>query len=292
MTINNKKILVNNITIITVNYNVAINVNKLVNSLLLINNKINEIIIIDNNSKDYNQILRTNKTTIVFNKSNLGFAKAVNQGIKIAKSKYILLINPDCYLENKSILKTLKLLISNKSIGAIGGKIKKPNINQYQNTANDKINFFTGLFEFTNLKKIFKNNYFSNKFWIDTKQIKSPIQVESLCGAYILIRKKLDNVLNLFDERYFLYMEDVDFGNKINNLGYKVIYDPRSEITHIGGKSSKSKYNIVLKAWYVSRRLYFQKHFNIILSTVLIIIFTIEEFLLKVIHKIRNTPYV
>jgi len=292
MTLNKKKKDVNKITILTINYNVAKNLNKLIDSLILIDPIIDEIIVIDNNSVDSKEIIKTNKTKIILNKSNLGFAKAVNQGIKIAKSNYILLINPDCYIENTTILKTFKLIISDKKIGAIGGKIKKPNTNEYQQTANSKIEFLTGIFEFTNFKKIFKNNYFSKKFWIDTTNITNPIQVESLCGAYIIIRKKLNNKLNLFDERYFLYMEDVDFGNKINRLGYKVIYDPQSEITHIGGKSSKSKYNIVLKAWYKSRILYFQKHFNYLQSSLLTLIFTIEEYILILMHKIKNEPTV
>jgi len=287
----NKNKDVNKITIITVNYNVASNANKLVNSLSIIDDYINEIIIIDNNSKDSKLLIKKKKVKIIFNKSNLGFAKAVNQGIILAKSKYILLINPDCYLENNSILKSIELIINDKNIGAIGGKIKKPNSNLYQPTANSKANFFTGLFEFTNLKKIFPNNYFSKKFWIEYTSPKNPIHVESLCGAYIIIRKKLNNILNLFDEKFFLYMEDIDFGNKINKYGYSVIFDPRSEITHIGGKSSNSKYNIVLSAWYNSRKIYFKKHLNIFQSSILINIFYIEEKILTIIHKIRNTPH-
>lgn len=289
---NKIKVDVNKITVLTVNYNVANNVNNLIKSLITIDNIVSEIIVVDNCSKDSYLIKKTNKTQVIFNKNNVGFAKAVNQGIRLSKTNYILLINPDCYLENNSIKVTFTHLKKDKYIGAIGGKINKPQSNEYQKTANSKASFLTGLYEFTNLKKIFPNNKYSNKFWVETTTIVKPTQVESLCGAYIIIRKQIGGVLNLFDERYFLYMEDMDFGNKINKLGYKVVFDPRSEITHIGGKSSGSKYNIVLNAWYVSRKKYFRKHLNIFESTVLSIIFTIEEVFLLVIHKIKNTPNV
>ncbi|OIP87756.1 hypothetical protein CO168_01530 [Candidatus Shapirobacteria bacterium CG_4_9_14_3_um_filter_36_12] len=288
MTLVKKNKVVNKISVITVNFNTASYVNKLIKSLQIIDNYIQEIIIIDNNSNNSQPINTTNKTKIILNGSNLGFSKAVNQGIKVSKSEYILLINPDCYLENSSILQSIQLLIKDNQIGIVGGKIKTSIPNKYHMTANNKANFMTGLFEFTNLKKIFPNNYFSKKFWVETKTIHTITQVESICGAYMLIRKHIGSILNLFDERYFLYMEDVDFGNKVNSLGYKVFFDPRSEIVHVGGKSSNSKYNIVLLAWYISRKKYFKKHLRPFESLILLAIFSIEEKILTIIKKIQH----
>jgi GT2 family glycosyltransferase len=280
------------ITVIIVNYNSSVHTNKLNNTLNKISKYVQEILIIDNNSNDTNKLLLNNKTRLIKNKINYGFAKAVNQGIKISKNEIILLINPDCLLENDSILKSLNKILSNNKIGAIGGKIKKAYSDKYHLTANSKPNFLTGLFEFTNLKKIFPNNPISRKFWIEkTYKSTKPVEVNSLCGAYIILRKKLGNKLNMFDERYFLYMEDIDFGDKINKEGYKVIFDPESEITHIGGASSGSKYRTVLKYWYTSRKKYFQKHLNPLESSILTTIFTLEEQFLKIYHKIKAEPY-
>lgn len=282
----------NNISVIIVNYNSAQFTNKLLFSLSKISKQINEIIIIDNHSDDVKNILIKDKTIIIKNNQNYGFAKAANIGIKISKNEYILLINPDCYLENSSLLKSLNKIINNKNIGAIGGKIKKANSKKYHLTANSKPTFLTGLFEFTNLKKIFPNNKISKLFWIEkTYKSKKPIEVNSLCGAYIILRKKLGNTLNLFDERYFLYLEDIDLGDTINEKGYKVVFDPNSEITHVGGASSNSKYNIVLKHWYTSRKKYFKKHLNPIESSILLTIFTLEEQFLNIYHRIRSESY-
>ena len=283
---------IKNISVITVNYNSAIHTNKLIKSLSKISKYIDEIIIIDNNSTDSDKLVSSTNTLIIKNKVNFGFAKAVNQGITKAKNKIIFLVNPDCYLENKSILKSIEKIQKDSSIGAIGGKIKKANSSEYHLTANSKPTFLTGLFEFTNLKRLFPNNSISKIFWVEkTYKSKKPIEVNSLCGAYIILRKKLGNNLNLFDERFFLYMEDIDFGDKINEKGYKVIFDPNSEITHVGGASSGSKYNTVLKHWYVSRKKYFQKHLNPIESSILTVIFTLEEQFLRFYHRIKAEPY-
>jgi len=279
------------VSVITINYNVAKHVNKLILSLKKIDKFVDEIIIVDNNSNDINSINIGKKIVFIKNKVNFGFAKAVNQGIKKAKNDIIFLINPDCYLENTSILRSIHEIFLNKQIGAIGGRLKKPKLSGFHLSANYKASFLTGLFEFTNLKKLFPRNLFTEKFWVEkNKKIDQPIEVESLCGANIIFRRKLGNKLNLFDEDFFLYMEDIDFGNKINLLGYKVIFEPKSEIVHIGGESNDSKYKTVLKHWYKSRKLYFYKHLNRIESFILSLIFTIEEFLLFIFHKLKNTP--
>ena len=280
----------NKISVVTVTYNSGDTIYKLINSLKLIDDVIENIIVIDNNSESFDSKKINNinpKTIVICNKKNLGFAKAINKGIRKIKTELILIINPDSYLENKSILKSISFIQRNKKIGAIGGKIFNGKKKAF--TATTTPTFLTGIFEFTNLKKIFPKNKFSKKFWIETiKNIKQPISVTSLCGAYIIIRKKINNSLNLFDEKYFLYLEDIDFGIKINNQGYKVIFDPRSNIQHVGGYSSKNKYKTDLTSWYKSRDIFFKKHLNPIKAIILVSIFKIEKILLNIYHFIKH----
>jgi O-antigen biosynthesis protein len=281
------------ISLITVTYNSKKTIYKLLNSVKLIDNYIKEIIVVDNNSNNFdkNKISSiSKKIKIIINKRNLGFAKAINQGVKVSRSDFIILLNPDTYLTDDSIKHSLNLILKDPKIGAIGGKISNQK-NQISYTATNNPTFLTGLFEFTNLKKIFPNNKFSKSFWMEKdKQIKKPIGVTSLCGAYMIIRKKINNKLNLFNEDYFLYMEDVDFGININEKGYKVIFDPNSNIKHIGGASSKNKYKTDLNSWYKSRKIFFKLHLNKVEGIILSIIFSIEENILKIIHFIKNEP--
>jgi len=279
------------ISLVIVTYNSNKTIFKLLLSIKAINNLIKEIIIVDNNSRffDKNKIKKIfPKIKIIENKKNLGFAKAVNQGIRKSKSSFILLLNPDTYLIDNSIVNTINIIINDKKIGAIGGRLLNKN-RQKSYTANNKPSFLTGLFEFTNLKKIFPNNKFSNNFWIEKKQlINKPIEVSSLCGAYIIFRKKINNKLNLFNQKYFLYLEDIDFGIKINNQGYKVIFDPNSRIIHIGGHSTNNKYKTNLKQWYESREIFFKEHLNLFAGIILISIFKIEKTILNIRNLINH----
>lgn len=278
-------------SLITVSYNSEKTIYKLLSSIKAVDSLIKEIIVIDNNSHFLNikKIKKiSSKIKIIQNKENVGFAKAVNQGIKISKSKIILLLNPDTYLIDNSVSNSFNLITKNSKIAAIGGRIlNKKKKNNY--TANSEPSFFTGLFEFTNLKKIFPNNMFTNRFWIEKKQIiNKPIEVSSLCGAFLILRQKLNNKFNLFNEKYFLYFEDIDFGIKINRLGYKVIFDPNSQIVHIGGHSSKNKYKTDLKHWYESREIFFKKLLKPIPSIILLLIFKIEKNILNLRNLIKN----
>ncbi len=276
--------------VIIVNFNSTTFLNKLIQSLSHISQVINEIIIVDNNSQDINKLKTDKNITLIKKTKNVGFAKAVNQGIKKSKSKFILLVNPDCLIIDDSIIGLIKKISSDNNIGVIGGKIQNYHNSEYQPTANTKPTFLTALFEFTNLKKIFPNNTYTKRFWVNDKQITNDTEVDSLCGAFLIFRKIINKRLNLFDENYFLYLEDVDFGLKNKKEGYKVVYSPDATIKHLGGASNNSKYNTALKYWYKSRKYFYTKHSNKIVAIILLLLFSTEENLLKIYHFLKNEP--
>lgn len=271
------------ITLVIINYNSSENTNNLLLSIKKnIYKLISKIIIIDNNSKDIKNLnIKDQKIKLIKNNKNFGFAKAVNQGINKSKDNFIILLNPDTTIINSNISKTIDLIIKDKSIGVIGGKIKYKNKKIF--SANNKPKFLTGLFEFTNLKKIFPNNKYTLNFWPEkNKKIIKPIEVFGVCGAYMIFRKydKKGNI-NYFDENYFLYLEDLDFCLNMKSKGFKIVFDPKSTILHIGGASSNNKYNMALNYWYKSRKIFFKKHLNKFEGIILNTIFTIEEIILK-----------
>lgn len=278
------------LSLIIINYNSSKNTNSLLISVKKnIYTKIEKIIIIDNNSRDIKNLnIKDSKIKLIKNNKNLGFAKAVNQGIKISKSNFIILLNPDTTIINKSIIKTINLITNDKNIGVIGGKIRYENKKIF--SANNTPTFLTGLFEFTNLKKIFPKNKYTLNFWPEINQkIIKPIEISGICGAYLIFRKyDKNNNINYFNENYFLYLEDLDFCLNMKSKGFKIIFDPRSEILHIGGASSKNKYNMALNYWYKSRKIFFKKHLNKVEGIILSIIFTIEELILKMRFLIKK----
>ena len=284
---------INKISIIIVNFNSTDKCVELIKSLKFIEEIIGEIIVIDNNSKNFiTSIFPKNpKLKFIENTENIGFSKAVNQGILQSKNLYILLLNPDTRLIDSSPIITFNKMLADNKIGIAGGRIINEYNGQESNTATNKPDFMTGLFEFTNLKKIFPNNKYSFNFWKKDEIAKNiPIYVFSICGAYVFLRKIQNNVQIKLNEAYFLYLEDLDLGYTVEKNGLRALFDPSSSVLHIGGYSSESKYKISLKYWYDSRKIFFSLHLSNIQGKLLYIIYSTEELLLRIYHYINKTP--
>jgi GT2 family glycosyltransferase len=292
-----KKALEKSISAVVVTYNSANHIIKLLKSLQN-SELIRQIVIIENNSKEANKTLsivseyiQKNKIRNIefkINSKNDGFGKSCNKGAALCNTKYILFINPDTKVNTDSI-KILydHCLTSNADL--IGGKsytfngkrhltvIRKPNLN-------------IGMFEFSNLGKIFKTQRGHKDFYyLDNKKVinaKNDIEVDALGGAYLMVKKESYDKLGGFDEGFFMYLEDVDLSARAIERGMKVVYCPHSIIQHVGGASSDNKYKIRHQAWFDSRKYYFKKHFNFITNVVIQPLYTIEEYLLKRIKKI------
>ncbi len=217
---------------------------------------------------------------------NLGFSKAVNVAIKNVATKYILLLNPDSVLIKDNLQELVKIATSNDNISIVGGEMVNGKGQKYY-SATDNVNFLYAVFEFTILKKIFSSYKWANNFWLEKRNKSKTFECWSVCGAYMLFRRHINHKLNLFDERYFLYLEDLDFCLKNINLGKKVIFTRQTTIIHLGGQSTSNKYHMNLDEWYKSRKKFFEKQLSSKEFLFLDILYTLEEIFLKSFSKAK-----
>lgn len=277
-----------NFSIIIISYNVK---NKLIKCLkkLHLRSKKWEIIIIDNNSKDktFNILKKKFNKKIVLKRNfkNIGFSKAVNQGIEISKGKYILLLNPDTIPSTDAIKRLLNYFKKRNDVGIIGGEILKPKTRKRHGTYVSKPTFLTGIFDFTNLRKIFPQNIFHRKFYYKDENIQKPKDVWGLSGGFMLIKRDVIEKIGNMDENFFMYLEDIDFCMRAKEAGFRVVYYTNASIIHDSGSSSPNKYHINIKAWRKSKKYFFKKHLNFIQGNILFLLFTLDEFLIDLKHK-------
>lgn len=267
---------IKNLSIIIVNYNTTHYTQKLIQSInKFLNIPRNNIIIVDNKSKDRKHLSKKyQEYQLILNKKNLGFSTAVNQGLRKNKNPYVLILNPDSVLTDDSVIKMLDRISADPSIGIIGGKIFDKDGKNSNYTPNKfKLNILLALFEFTILKKIFRDNPITKKFKFHSDY---ECEVDALCGAFMMFRRKVNKNKIFFDENYFMYLEDLDFSIQMNKSGLKNVFFPQSTINHIGGVSSKSKFKIIHKYWYKSRAYFFKKYLSKFSNLILGIIFYVE----------------
>lgn len=277
------------ISIIIVSYNVKDKLMKCLSRLKSAFEKW-EVIIIDNDSCDNSVVaIRAcfkEKITLERNSKNVGFAKAVNQGIKLSNGNYILLLNPDTIPSVAAIERLLDVAKKYHNVGIVGGVMLDPKTKKKQRTYVSKPNFLTGIFEFTNLKKIFPNNIFYREFYYKNQKVKKIKDVWGVSGAFMLIKKDVIRKIGGMDEGFFMYLEDVDFCIRARKAGFRVLFYPKASIAHYAGSSSPNKYRINVSAWRHSRRHFFKKHLSFIESCILNLFFLLDEIFVDIKHKI------
>lgn len=221
-----------------------------------------EIIVVDNASTDGSvETIKKNfpDVKIIVNSENRGFSAANNQAIKIAKGKYVFLLNPDTIIYQNSLDALITFLDGNEDVGACGPKFLD---------ADGKAHFSVGyapsfralLYGRTFLRSlgIFRRQH--KKITTRKFDFEKYSDVEQLSGAALMIRRSVMEEIGLMDESFFMYYEDVDLCLRIRKAGYRIVYVPDSIITHIGGKSSEqvsARKRIML---YRSLFIFFRKH--------------------------------
>jgi GT2 family glycosyltransferase len=176
---------------------------------------------------------------LISNKENIGFAAANNQAIKTTDSKYILLINSDCEVYKDSIDKLIDYMDKNPRVAAAGPKIINSD-GSVQYSCRSFPSFFSAAAHSV-LVHIYPNNPVSRKYMMTGIRRDRPVSVDWVSGSCMMIRRKALEETGLLDEKYFMYVEDLDICYRIWKKGWEVHYVPDSEVLHhIGGSSRKT----------------------------------------------------
>lgn len=223
------------LSVIIVNYNSHKIIPTCLNSILdNVKNIDYEIIIVDNNSKDDSCKLIEEKfkeCILIKNYNNIGFARAVNQGFRMAQGEFLLILNPDVRVLNSSIIKAIKFLKNNPTVGILLPKLLNSN-GTLQYSCRKFYDFKTIIFKRFPLAKFNPiNHIISSHLMIDEDHDK-PLEVDWGLGACMFIRRAALKGNKVFDERFFLYFEDVDLCFRMKRKGFKIIYLPEAVMIH------------------------------------------------------------
>lgn len=191
-----------------------------------------EIIAVDNGSTDGSVEAieaRYKDIKILRNEENLGFAKAVNQGIKQATGEYIFLLNPDSEVKPGSLEELVKFAKKRPETGVVGAKLLNPDGS-----------IQPSVYHFPTIWRAIAEYWLGKKGAYEKYAVTASdaVEVEAVTGAAMLIPKKTIEKIGFLDERYFMYFEDLDFCRRVQRAGFKVYYLPQAEIIHHHGKSA------------------------------------------------------
>jgi len=175
-------------------------------------------------------------------RTNLGFARGVNLGLKQSKARYILILNPDTRPKTPFLHKAQSLFASCPDVAVIGPRIEDKD-GGLQGSGRLDPGLHTAFFGRTSaITRLFPRNPLTrrNVLLEDTEQ--APISVDWVSGACMLVRRDAIEEVGLMDERFFMYWEDCDWCRRLRMKGWKVIYHPgMGSIIHRVGKSSRKR---------------------------------------------------
>ena len=265
------------IDIVIVNWNTGNQLRQCIDSIVdNLESAISRIIVVDNNSNDgsENGIIEKPNVLLLRSRENLGFSKACNLGATHASSDLILFLNPDTLIFPHTFSKVLKFMELEKN-----SKIGICSIQLYDETGDISHSCSRFPFLFGYINKAIGLSLFFPKLSMPMNEWdhSTSRSVEQVIGAFFLVRRSIFISLNGFDERFFMYFEEVDFSLRAKRLGWISYFFSDAQSFHRGGGSSGQIKSTRLFYHLRSRIKYSIKHFNFWSVAILIILSLIIE---------------
>jgi GT2 family glycosyltransferase len=217
-----------------------------------------ETVVVDNGSADRSvEQARAVGATVVENRSNVGFARANNIGIRASRGAHLLLLNSDTIVPADAIDRLLGLLARRSDVAVLGPRL-------VDGSGRVELSFgrmIGPLAEWRQKRLTTGHARGDPRMSARVEQMTRREQVvDWVSGACLLVRRADAEAIGLFDERFFMYTEDVDFCAAIRARGRRVLFTPEVEIVHLRGRSRASAPAATEAAYVRSRLAFYQKH--------------------------------
>ena len=216
-----------------------------------------EVIVVDNGSRDGSGV-EVKKAFpavhLIQNDRNIGFAKATNQGFKNSSGRYVLLLNPDTQVKHGAIEQLVSFMDTHLEAGVAGAQL----LNSDGSKQNSIANFPSLATELLN--KSLLRWLCPKKFLGKERDYSEPVEVDSVIGACMMVRRDALDQVGLLDEDYFLFLEETDWCYRMKKGGWKIYHVPQAEVYHFQGKSAEAVKKEARVEFYRSRYHFFKKN--------------------------------
>ena len=256
------------VSVIIISYNVRSYLAHAIDAILKSNYENLEIIVVDNHSYDGTcDYLKENYQDIkslhvISNNENVGFGRAVNQASEFATGEYMMVLNPDTIIEENTISTLVEYLEKNNNVGIVGPKILNADGTLQLACKRSFPTIKVALPKLLGLDRVFPNSRWAGKYnltYLDPEKIH---KVDAISGSCMLIRSKIFKEINGFDEKFFMFGEDLDLCKRIWESDHEIHYMPGTKIIHYKGESVRAAPYDSREAFYQSMNIYINKHYS------------------------------
>jgi GT2 family glycosyltransferase len=229
-----------------------------------------KVVVVDNNSPDDSVAMveaEFPQVVVIANKDNAGYPVANNQGMVAvgvesdSPPRYVLLLNPDTEMPASTLQKSIAYMDNNPTVGVMGPKLTLPDGNLDMACRRAFPSPEVSVYRMLGLSRLFpKSPRFGqyNMTFLDENQL---AEVDSVVGAFMLVRTTAIRQEGMLDERFWMYGEDLDWAKRIKDAGWKVIYNPNIHVLHVKRASSKQNPRAQFE-FYRAMPIFYYKHYR------------------------------
>ncbi len=221
-----------------------------------------EVIVVDNASTDGSvEMLRTDFpwVRLLANASNTGFGAASNQGLDLSGGRLAMFLNPDTELRPGAIARLLAFMDQREQAGCVGPLLLNPD-GSVQPSRRSFPRVSTAFVESTVLQRYLGGLPLLRSFYRADTSEDQPQQVDWIVGACMLVRRSALDQVGGFDERFFMYSEEMDLCYRLRQAGFEVWFVPDAAVVHHEGASSAQDLFRRNINFHESRYRFFRKH--------------------------------
>lgn len=206
------------------------------------------LVLVDNASVDgstgfVDSLEERERVIVIRNRDNAGFSVAVNQGIAAVAADYLLILNPDCLLEQGAVQHMMAAFGSMKQVGMVGPLLLNPDGTEQAGGRRAVPTPWRSLVRATGLARLGARypRLFSD-FYLHTQPLpEQPIEVEAISGACMLVHRSALEDIGLMDEGYFMHCEDLDWCMRFRRNRWKILFVPDAAVIHDRGACSRER---------------------------------------------------
>ena len=219
-----------------------------------------EVLVIDNASRSFDPEAVTQalpNSIVIRNASNVGFARAANQGLRQASGRYLLLLNPDTVLAPDSLERMIEYMDARPEVGLATARLILADGRLDLACRRSFPTPIRSFYRITLLSRLFPRSRRFAQYNLTYLDEFAETEIDAPCGAFMFVRTDVREQVGLLDERYFMYGEDLDWSYRIKNAGWKVMYAPVTTVTHFKRSSSRQSRIPTIRAFHHAMRLFY-----------------------------------
>lgn len=259
------------LAIVIVNYNVVDLLRRCLQSVYASEGKFTySVCVVDNHSADGSVAMVEEEfpqVTLIANEENIGYPAANNQGLRAlgvegeTPPRYALLLNPDTEVPRDGFSRLLAYLDAAQDVGVVGPKLVLPDGSLDLACRRGFDSMSALIYRMVGLSRLFPRSPRFGRYnmtFLDEDQL---AEVDSVVGAFMLVRQEAISDVGLLDDRFWMYGEDLDWAKRMKDVGWRVVYNPAVTVQHVKRASSRQNPRAQIE-FYRAMLLFYYKHYR------------------------------